>query len=444
MNVTIFGSGYVGLVTGACLADVGNKVVCIDINRERVDNLNEGIIPIYEPGLDNIIKRNIAEGRLEFTIDTKKAVEHGLYQFIAVGTPSNSNGSADLSYVLDVATAIGDHACKYCIVIDKSTVPVGTADHVRSKIAERLALRNASIEFDVVSNPEFLKEGSAIEDFMKPDRIIIGSDNPRTAELMRLLYTPFNRQSDHIIFMDVRSAELTKYAANAMLALRITFMNEIANVSERVGADIERVRLGIGSDPRIGYQFIYPGCGYGGSCFPKDVRALWNTAIEHGYEADLLQMIDVVNERQKKVLFNQLYDHFQGKLIGKVIALWGLSFKPNTDDIREAPSLTLIRLLTESGASVKAYDPQANKEVVELFSSNKLFSVCESPIECVQDADALAIVTEWRLFRSPDLSVLKTKMRSPVIFDGRNLYDPQLLKSEGFCYYSIGRKPIIL
>ena len=367
MRLTIFGSGYVGLVQGACMAEMGNHVVCHDIDDEKIAGLKRGELPIYEPGLKAYVERNVEAGRLEFTTDAKKAVDHGLYQFIAVGTPPDEDGSADLKHVLAVARAIGENMEAYRIVIDKSTVPVGTADKVKAEIAQVLEQRGVAIEFDVVSNPEFLKEGAAISDFMKPDRIIVGTDNPRTTELLRSLYEPFNRNHDRLISMDIRSAELTKYAANAMLATKISFMNELANLAERFGADIEKVRLGMGSDPRIGYHFIYPGAGYGGSCFPKDVRALARSADSSGYEAELLNAVEAVNFRQKRRLFEKLSDHYDGDLKGKTIAVWGLSFKPNTDDMREAPSRVLMEALWEAGASVQAYDPEAMEETARIY-----------------------------------------------------------------------------
>jgi UDPglucose 6-dehydrogenase len=439
MRLTIFGSGYVGLVTGACMAETGNHVVCVDIDEGKIERLNAGDIPIYEPGLEAFIERNVEAGRLEFTTDVEKGVAHGLFQFIAVGTPPDEDGSADLQHVLAVAESIGAHMNDYRIIIDKSTVPVGTADKVREHVAAALADRQLDIEFDVVSNPEFLKEGAAINDFMKPDRIVVGTDNPRTAELLRALYEPFNRNHDRMITMDIRSAELTKYAANAMLATKISFMNEIANLAERVGADIEKVRIGIGSDPRIGYHFIYPGAGYGGSCFPKDVRALARSAAAAGYEARLLDSVEAVNDRQKERLFEKISGHFGGDLDGKTIALWGLAFKPNTDDMREAPSNTLMRQLWEAGATVRAYDPEALEEARRLHPDESKLVLCDRAEDALAGADALAIVTEWQEFRSPDFEYIKEELGSPVIFDGRNLYDPAMLQSLGLTYYAIGR-----
>jgi UDPglucose 6-dehydrogenase len=439
MRLTIFGSGYVGLVSGACLAEMGNHVVCVDIDEEKIARLNKGEIPIYEPGLDAYIERNTEAGRLEFTTDAKKGVEHGLFQFIAVGTPPDDDGSADLKHVLAVATSIGQHMTDYRIVVDKSTVPVGTADKVRDTICRELNNRGLSLEVDVVSNPEFLKEGAAISDFMKPDRIVIGTDNPRTTELLRALYEPFNRSHDRVIDMDVRSAELTKYAANALLATKISFMNEVANIAELLGADIEKVRVGIGSDPRIGYHFIYPGAGYGGSCFPKDVRALARSAASLGYEPTLLDAVEEVNNRQKHRMFENIHKYFDGELAGKMIALWGLSFKPNTDDMREAPSRVLMESLWDAGASVRAYDPEATAETRRLYPDQEGLELCESAYDALDGADVLAIMTEWQEFRSPDLERIKETLKNPVIFDGRNLYEPELLRSFGLSYYAIGR-----
>jgi UDPglucose 6-dehydrogenase len=445
MRVTIFGSGYVGLVTGACLADAGNHVVCVDVDAAKIERLKRGEVPIHEPGLDALIKRNAEAGRLEFTTDAAQGVEHGLFQLIAVGTPPGEDGSADLRYVLAVARTIGTHLNRYCIVITKSTVPVGTADKVRAELTRTLGERGAKSEFDVVSNPEFLKEGAAIADFMKPDRVVIGSDNPRTTELMRALYEPFTRNHDRLIVMDIRSSELTKYAANSMLATKISFMNELANIAERVGADIEKVRIGIGSDPRIGYSFIYPGTGYGGSCFPKDVQALIRSAHEVGHEPQILNAVEAVNGRQKEILFHKMQRHFSGALKGRTFALWGLAFKPNTDDMREAPAVTLIELLLNAGASVRAYDPVAAAEATRILAGRAGFTLARSAYEAAQGADALAIVTEWQEFRSPDFDKLKEILKAPVIFDGRNLYDPATLARFGLTYYAIGRgKPLPL
>ena len=439
MRVTIFGSGYVGLVTGACLADAGNHVLCVDVDAGKVELLKHGDVPIHEPGLEALIKRNMEAGRIEFTTDAVRGVEHGLFQLIAVGTPPGEDGSADLRYVLAVARTIGTHLNRYSIVITKSTVPVGTADKVRAELTRTLAAREVKVEFDVVSNPEFLKEGAAITDFMKPDRVVIGTDNPRTTELMRALYEPFIRNHDRLIVMDIRSSELTKYAANAMLATKISFMNELANIAERVGADIERVRIGIGSDPRIGYSFIYPGTGYGGSCFPKDVQALIRSAHEAGHEPQILNAVEAVNDKQKEVLFQKMQRHFAGDLKGRNFALWGLAFKPNTDDMRQAPAVTLIELLLKAGATVKAYDPVAAAEAQRMFAGRAGFTLAKSAYEAAQGADALAIVTEWQEFRSPDFDRLKQILKAPVIFDGRNLYEPSMLSRFGLTYYAIGR-----
>ena len=439
MRLTIFGSGYVGLVQGACMAEMGNHVVCYDIDEDKIARLNAGEIPIYEPGLEAYVERNVDAGRLEFTTDVKKAVDHGLFQFIAVGTPPDEDGSADLKHVLAVARAIGENMDEYRVVVDKSTVPVGTADKVKAEIASVLGERGKSVEFDVVSNPEFLKEGAAINDFMKPDRIIVGTDNPRTTELLKSLYEPFNRSHDRLISMDIRSAELTKYAANAMLATKISFMNELANLAERFGADIEHVRIGIGSDPRIGYHFIYPGAGYGGSCFPKDVQALARSASESGYDAALLNAVEEVNLRQKRRLFEKLSDHYDGDLKGKTIALWGLSFKPNTDDMRAAPSRVLMESLWEAGAKVRAYDPEAMEEAARIYPDQECLEFCEKSYEALDGADALVIVTEWQEFRSPDFNVIKEKIADGVIVDGRNLYEPEHVEALGLQYYAIGR-----
>jgi UDPglucose 6-dehydrogenase len=439
MRVTIFGSGYVGLVTGACLADAGNHVMCVDVDAAKIERLTRGDVPIHEPGLDALIKRNAQAGRIEFTTDAVKGVAHGLFQLIAVGTPPGEDGSADLRHVLTVARTIGTHMSRYSIVVTKSTVPVGTADKVRAQIEQTLADRGARVEYDVVSNPEFLKEGAAIADFMKPDRVVIGSDNPRTTELMRALYEPFTRNHDRLIVMDIRSSELTKYAANAMLATKISFMNELANIAERVGADIEKVRIGIGSDPRIGYSFIYPGTGYGGSCFPKDVQALIRSAHEAGHEPHILNAVESVNGRQKEVLFRKMQRHFADGMKGRTIALWGLAFKPHTDDMREAPARTLIDLLLKAGARVQAYDPIAAAEAQRIYGGQGGVTLCTNAYDAAQGADALAIVTEWQEFRSPDFERLKEILKSPVIFDGRNLYDPLMVGRFGLTYYAIGR-----
>ena len=438
MRITIFGSGYVGLVTGACLADAGNHVVCVDVDERKIAMLQRGELPIHEPGLDAVVKRNFDAGRLRFTTSAQEGVRHGQFQLIAVGTPPDEDGSADLRYVLAVARSIGEHMTEYKVVITKSTVPVGTADKVRGAVKSSLAARQADIEFDTVSNPEFLKEGAAIADFMRPDRVVIGTDSERATDMLRTLYEPFTHNRDRMIVMDVRSAELTKYAANAMLATKISFMNELANLAEHFGADIEDVRLGIGSDPRIGYAFIYPGAGYGGSCFPKDVQALKRSADEVGYEASILTAVEGVNNRQKHVLFNKIKAHF-GDLRGKTIGLWGLAFKPNTDDMREAASRVLMESLWEAGAKVRAYDPVAMPECLRIYGRRDDLVLCKSSPEVLEGADALAIVTEWREFRSPDFDAIKSSLRTPAIFDGRNLYDPARMARAGFSYYAIGR-----
>jgi len=439
MKITIFGSGYVGLVTGACLADAGNHVVCVDVDTAKIERLRAGDIPIHEPGLDAVVKRTVAAGRLRFTTDAADGVAHGLFQLIAVGTPPDEDGSADLRYVLAVARTIGTHMNEYKVVITKSTVPVGTADKVRAAVAASLAERGAVIEYDTVSNPEFLKEGAAIADFMKPDRVIVGTDSARATELMRSLYEPFTLNRDRMIVMDIRSAELTKYAANAMLATKISFMNELANLAEHFSADIEQVRIGIGSDPRIGYAFIYPGVGYGGSCFPKDVQALARSASEVGYDAAILTAVEAVNGRQKQVLFNKIQAHFGPDLRGKTIAVWGLAFKPNTDDMREAPSRVLLEALWAAGARVRAYDPVAMPETARIYGSRPDLVLCATSPEALAGSDALAIVTEWQEFRSPDFPTIKATLKAPVIFDGRNLYDPVQMARAGFSYYAIGR-----
>ncbi len=439
MKVTVFGTGYVGLVTGACLADVGHDVLCVDIDQQKVDNLNSGIIPIYEPGLEPIVKQAVQNKLLAFTTNMEAAVKHGELQFIAVGTPSGEDGSADLQYVVAVAKTIGERITDYRVVINKSTVPVGTAEVVEKALAEQLQKRGANIDFDVVSNPEFLKEGAAVNDFMKPDRIIVGSRNSRAEALMRELYAPFNRSHDRMIFMDIRSAELTKYAANAMLATKISFINEMANLAERLGADIEKVRNGIGADPRIGYQFIYPGCGYGGSCFPKDVKALINIAKNAGYQAGLMEAVDQVNNEQKTKLFDYIDKHFKGDLRGKIFALWGLSFKPNTDDMREAPSRTLMEALWERGAKVQAYDPVAMEETQNIYGLRDDLKLVGTKEAALERADALVICTEWKNFRAPNFDVIKGALREPVVFDGRNLYEPERMSSLGVQYYAVGR-----
>lgn len=444
MKVTVFGIGYVGLVQAAVLAEVGHDVVCVDVNADRVEKLNQGIIPIYEPGLTPLVASNFESGRLRFTTDAAFGVEHGLIQFIAVGTPPDEDGSADLKYVLAVANTIASNMTSYKVVIDKSTVPVGTADKVRDHIVSVLAKRAMDIPFDVVSNPEFLKEGAAVADCMRPDRIIIGTYNERPADVVRELYEPFNRNHDKMIFMDVRSAELTKYAANCMLATKISFMNEMANLAELLGADIEAVRKGIGSDPRIGYHFIYPGCGYGGSCFPKDVQALIRTSEQNGYTPKILQAVETVNNKQKCKLPTLVKKHFGADLTGKNFAVWGLSFKPNTDDMREASSRVLIEELWAAGATVHAYDPQAMEETQRIYGVRPDFVLCGTKEAALQGADALIICTEWQQFKAPDFDFLKQQLNTPVIFDGRNLFDPERLKQKGFSYYAIGRGQSVL
>ena len=442
MKVTIYGSGYVGLVTGACLSQVGNDVLCVDIDPDKIDRLKRGESPIFEPGLTDMLRANQASGRLNFTLDAAEGVAHGLFQFIAVGTPPDEDGSADLQHVLAVAKTIGENIDEYRIIVNKSTVPVGTADRVRAQVQEVLEQRAVNFEFDVVSNPEFLKEGAAIDDFMRPDRIVVGTDNPRTTELLRELYTPFNRNHERILAMDIRSAELTKYAANSLLATKISFMNELSNIAEKLGADIEKVRIGIGSDPRIGYQFIYPGAGYGGSCFPKDVRALESTSLENDYTPELLHAVEAVNFRQKRKLPEKISAHYDGNLKGRTFALWGLAFKPNTDDMREASSRVLMEYLWEQGASVRAFDPEAAEETRRIYGERDDLTLCETPEAALQGADALVVITEWNQFRSPDFEQLRTQLKEPVIFDGRNLYDPDFLSKKGFTYYSIGRAPV--
>lgn len=439
MRITIFGSGYVGLVTGTCLADVGNHVLCVDVDDNKIARLRQGKVPIHEPGLEELLKSNLAAGRLQFTTDVAQAVTHGEIQCIAVGTPSDEDGSADLQYVLQVADSIGQYMTGYKLIMDKSTVPVGTADKVRERVQAALDSRGMVCDFDVVSNPEFLKEGAAIDDFMKPDRIIVGTDKPHPTELMRELYAPFNRNRDKLMVMDIRSAELTKYAANALLATKISFMNEVAQIAESVGADIEHVRLGIGSDPRLGFHFIYPGCGYGGSCFPKDVQALTHTAQQLGLEAKILSAVESVNRQQQNLLFEKIQRHFQGHLQGRRFALWGLAFKPNTDDMREAPSGKLIPALWAQGATVQAHDPKAMPEARRIYGERPDLQLCDTPEETLKEADALVILTEWKIFRSPDFEHIKASLKQPIIFDGRNLYEPHRMRQRGFTYYAIGR-----
>ncbi|PJJ98397.1 UDP-glucose 6-dehydrogenase [Lysobacteraceae bacterium NML75-0749] len=441
MRITIFGTGYVGLVTGTCLAEVGHQVTCVDVDRAKIDGLAQGIIPIYEPGLEGMVRANHAAGRLHFSHDAASAVDAADVLFIAVGTPPDEDGSADLQYVLAVARSIGQHMQRPALVVNKSTVPVGTADQVRATIAAELEKRGVSLPFEVVSNPEFLKEGAAIHDCMKPDRIIIGAESSEAIDTMRRLYAPFNRNHDRMVVMDVRSAELSKYAANAMLATKISFMNEIANIAEQVGADVEMVRKGIGSDPRIGWHFIYPGAGYGGSCFPKDVQALARIAAQQGVKSRILDAVEAVNEAQKGHLFRLMQRHYGSieALAGKTVAVWGLAFKPDTDDMREASSRRLLADLWQVGARVQAYDPEAGKEAARIFGLRDDLKLCESAEDALQGADALAVVTEWKQFRSPDFARLKATLADAVIFDGRNLYEPSEVEAQGLAYWGIGR-----
>ncbi len=439
MKVTTIGTGYVGLVTGACLAEMGNHVVCLDVNPDKIRVLNEGGIPIHEPGLDAVVARNRAAGRLQFTTDVDAAVAHGTLLFIAVGTPPGEDGSADLQYVLAAARSIGERMTDYKVIVDKSTVPVGTADKVRAAVAESLAKRGVDVGFAVVSNPEFLKEGAALEDFMKPDRIVVGSDDEQATLMMRALYAPFTRSHDRLMVMDVKSAEFTKYAANAMLATRISFMNELALLAEKVGADIELVRRGIGSDPRIGYQFLYAGAGYGGSCFPKDVKALVRTGREFGQDLKVLNAVEAANDRQKLVLVDKVVERFGEDLSGRRFALWGLAFKPNTDDMREAPSLVVVEELARRGAAVAAYDPVAMSEAARLLSQVPGVSFCERAEHALADSDALIVITEWKEFRTPDFDRIKADLKQPVVFDGRNLYEPATMAMLGIEHHAIGR-----
>ena len=439
MKITVIGTGYVGLVSGTCLAEVGNDVLCLDLDAEKIRILNSGGLPIHEPGLLDMVARNRAAGRLRFTTDVAEAVAHGLLQFIAVGTPPDEDGSADLQYVIAAARSIGRHMDGYRAIVDKSTVPVGTADRVRSAVAEELAARGVKTEFSVVSNPEFLKEGAAVEDFMRPDRIIVGAEDGRAIELMRQLYAPFQRSHSRLIVMDVHSAELTKYAANAMLATRISFMNELANLAEKLGADIELVRQGIGADPRIGYQFLYPGCGYGGSCFPKDVQALNRAARDAGGALRVLGAVEEANEFQQGVLGRKILGRLGEDLSGRRFALWGLAFKPNTDDMREAPSRRVIADLLARGARVCAYDPVAMGEARRVFGAEPRIAYAESPMAALDGADALVIVTEWKEFRSPDFEDMRRRLKAPLVFDGRNLYDPAQMRAAGIEYHAIGR-----
>ena len=440
MKITVIGTGYVGLVTGTCLAEVGNDVLCLDLDQSKIDILKSGSIPIHEPGLLEMVRRNVAAGRLRFTTSIEESVAYGTIQFIAVGTPPDEDGSADLQYVSAAARNIAKHMTGYKVVVDKSTVPVGTADKVKAAIGEELAQRGADIPFAVVSNPEFLKEGAAVEDFMRPDRIVVGVEDEKAIALMRDVYAPFNRNHDRIIVMDVRSAELTKYAANCMLATRISFMNELANLADKLGADIEQVRLGIGSDPRIGYHFLYPGCGYGGSCFPKDVQALIRTADSIGQPLKVLNAVEEANDAQKRILLDKIKRRFGADLKGKRFALWGLAFKPNTDDMRAASSRVIIQGLWDMGATVTAYDPVAMDESRRIFGTDPRVSYAESPMAALKDVDALLIVTEWKEFRAPDFSQIKTALKTPAIFDGRNLYTPAHVRAAGLEYYAIGRR----
>lgn len=438
MKIAMIGTGYVGLVTGTCFAESGNDVVCVDTNEKKINDLLEGNIPIYEPGLDVLVKRNFNNERLSFTTNLETAVDKSLLLFIAVGTPPGEDGSADLTHVLAVARSIGQCMKEYKIVVDKSTVPVGTAKLVKKTIQEELDKRGVKVEFDVVSNPEFLKEGNAIDDFMKPDRVVVGCDNVRTGEIMKELYSPFVRTGKPILVMDVASAEMTKYAANAMLATKISFMNDIANLCERLGVDVAQVRQGIGSDSRIGYSFIFPGPGYGGSCFPKDVQAIVKTGEQHGYKLEILSAVESVNNRQKKVLFDKLKRYYGDELKNKTIAVWGLAFKPNTDDMREAPSIVLVKNLIAEGCKVKTYDPEASKEAYKIFGDKVEY--CKKQYEALEEADALVIVTEWNEFRRPDFDKIKSLLKKPVIMDGRNLFDPKKMAEMGFEYEGIGRR----
>jgi len=439
MKITLYGTGYAGLITGTCLAQVGNDVLCIDKDEQQIKNILQGEMPIYEPGLDVMVAENIASGRLRFSSSYKEGVEHGLYQFIAVDTPKEINGRIDLNNIYDIAKSIAKYINAYRVIINKSTVPVGTADKVKEIINQELKHSGKTHEFDLVSNPDFLKEGTAVKDFMRPDRIIVGTDNPRTTELMRELFTPFNHSRDRFVSMDIRSAELTKFAATALLATKISFMNELANIAEKLGADIEQVRIGIGSDPRIGYHYIYPGCGYGGSFFPKDIQALIQMANDVDYDAVLLNAIETVNEHQKCKTYEKLRHYFGESLKNKTIALWGLSFKPDTDDMHGASSRVLMEALWETGAKVKAYDPIANNECQRIYGERDDLYLCKSDNEALINADALVIVTEWQEFRSPDFDKLKSLLNEPVIVDGRNLYNPKQMKELGFIYYGIGR-----
>ncbi|RLA90483.1 MAG: UDP-glucose 6-dehydrogenase [Deltaproteobacteria bacterium] len=442
MRIAVIGTGYVGLVTGACFAEMGNDVICVDIDQTKIDLLQQGQIPIYEPGLEEMVRRNCQEQRLYFTTDMLQAVEKSLFCFIAVGTPQDKDGSADLCFVLEVARDIGRYLNGYKVIVEKSTVPVGTALKVQQAIKEELSKRGVEYEFDVVSNPEFLKEGTAIDDFMKPDRIVVGCDNVRTAELMKELYGPFVRTHHPIILMDVVSAELTKYAANAFLATKISFINEIANICQKVGANVTDIRRGIGSDQRIGNQFLFPGLGYGGSCFPKDMQALIKTAQNHNYQPRILEAVEAVNQDQRRIFIEQVLDYFQRDLKGKTLACWGLSFKPLTDDMREAPSLTVISRLIEHQAHIQAYDPKAMPFAKQILGENQAIFFAESAYQALEGVDGLMIVTEWMMFREPDFERMRGLMRAPVIFDGRNLYDPDKMRKKGFTYFSVGREKV--
>jgi UDPglucose 6-dehydrogenase len=439
MNVTIIGTGFVGLPMAAALAEVGNGVVCLDTDAKKIENLQKGIMPIYEPGLEPMVKKNVEAGRLEFTTDYKKAVDHGNILFIAVGTPPDEDGSADLQFVLSVARSIGEYMDEYKVVADKSTVPVGTAEKVRTEVQKSLDDRGKNIEFDVVSNPEFMAEGRAVADFKQPDRIVVGTDSTKARDLLRKLYAPFNRSHDRLIEMDIKSAELTKYASNAMLATKISFINDLALLAERLGADIESVRKGMGADPRIGHHFIYPGPGYGGSCFPKDVKAIIKTAKDHGKDMRVLQAVEEVNVDQKKVLFEKVSKHFEGNIVGKTFAVWGLSFKANTDDMREASSRVLLESLWKAGAKVQAFDPQAMEETERIFGKRDDLKLVEDMYKALEGANGLIIVTEWEVFRSPDFDKMGKLLSERIIFDGRNLYDTNDMKERGFTYYGIGR-----
>lgn len=439
MKLAVIGSGYVGLTSGACFADMGNNVICVDKDTRKIEMLNQGEIPIYEPGLESMVQRNREAGRLSFTTDLKQAVRDSHVLFIAVGTPPEEDGSADLSHVLAAAREIAQYMDDYKVIVDKSTVPIGTADLVKAQVSDTLKTRGVDIAFDVVSNPEFLKEGAAIDDFMKPDRVVIGTESEKAAHIMRTLYAPFNRTHDRVIVMSIRSAEMTKYAANAMLATKISFINEISRLCEAYGADVEEVRNGIGSDSRIGYKFIYPGVGYGGSCFPKDIKALIHMSREVGYDSRILKAVEAVNSDQKSLLSQKVRYHFGNDLVGKCFAIWGLAFKPQTDDMREAPSIVIIRELLALGATIRAYDPVANSEARRIFGDTPELTLTNDEYEAINQVDAMLLITEWRQFRYPDFKRMKDTMKNPVIFDGRNQYDPESLREMGFTYYGIGR-----